>query len=223
MLTPSDRTTHFPGRLPCSRAVHFLSRTLRSSTLVALAPTVPGFLARSARAAEPGATTACWSSSSSTAATTGSTPSCPTRDEGYAAASHGHSAWRRSDLIKIDDQVGLHPAMPDAAAPAGDRAGWRSCQGVGYPNPNRSHFESMAIWQTARPDAAERQAQAGSAGCWTGRAATAALPVRRRSSSAAGPIASRRARPPVGCDRPWNRTEDFTPRPDGRAARVAQA
>ena len=24
-------------------------------------------------------------------------------------------------------------------------------QGVGYPNPNRSHFESMAIWQTARP------------------------------------------------------------------------
>ncbi len=29
-------------------------------------------------------------------------------------------------------------------------------QSVGYPNPNRSHFESMAIWQTARlnPDKA---------------------------------------------------------------------
>ena len=25
-------------------------------------------------------------------------------------------------------------------------------QGVGYPNPNRSHYESMAIWQTAAPD-----------------------------------------------------------------------
>jgi uncharacterized protein (DUF1501 family) len=25
-------------------------------------------------------------------------------------------------------------------------------QGVGYPNPNRSHFESAAIWQTARSD-----------------------------------------------------------------------
>jgi uncharacterized protein (DUF1501 family) len=28
-------------------------------------------------------------------------------------------------------------------------------QGVGYPNPNRSHFESMRIWHTARTDAAE--------------------------------------------------------------------
>ncbi len=27
--------------------------------------------------------------------------------------------------------------------------------GVGYPNPNRSHFESMAIWQTARLDPEE--------------------------------------------------------------------
>ena len=26
-------------------------------------------------------------------------------------------------------------------------------QGVGYPNPNRSHFRSMDIWHTARPDA----------------------------------------------------------------------
>ena len=25
-------------------------------------------------------------------------------------------------------------------------------QAVGYPNPNRSHFESMRIWQTARTD-----------------------------------------------------------------------
>ena len=24
-------------------------------------------------------------------------------------------------------------------------------QGVGYPNPNRSHFESMDIWQSADP------------------------------------------------------------------------
>ena len=29
-------------------------------------------------------------------------------------------------------------------------------QGVGYPNPNRSHFESMAIWHTARFDPEER-------------------------------------------------------------------
>ncbi len=28
-------------------------------------------------------------------------------------------------------------------------------QGVGYPNPNRSHFRSMAIWQSARLDEAD--------------------------------------------------------------------
>ncbi len=28
-------------------------------------------------------------------------------------------------------------------------------QGVGYPNPNRSHFRSMEIWQTATPDSAQ--------------------------------------------------------------------
>jgi uncharacterized protein (DUF1501 family) len=37
-------------------------------------------------------------------------------------------------------------------------------QGVGYPNPNRSHFESRAIWHTARPETAPR----GSLG-WIGR------------------------------------------------------
>src|SRR5439155_2624662 len=38
-------------------------------------------------------------------------------------------------------------------------------QGVGYPNPNRSHFESMAIWHTARFDPDERNGLG-----WLGRA-----------------------------------------------------
>jgi uncharacterized protein (DUF1501 family) len=37
--------------------------------------------------------------------------------------------------------------------------------GVGYPNPNRSHFESMAIWHTARFDAEDRKGYG-----WLGRA-----------------------------------------------------
>src|SRR5262249_35580848 len=37
--------------------------------------------------------------------------------------------------------------------------------GVGYPNPNRSHFESMAVWHTARLAAAERHGLG-----WLGRA-----------------------------------------------------
>ena len=49
--------------------------------------------------------------------------------------------------LKLDDRVGLHPAMADFKAlfDAGDLT---VVQGVGYPNPNRSHFRSMEIWQT---------------------------------------------------------------------------
>jgi uncharacterized protein (DUF1501 family) len=34
-------------------------------------------------------------------------------------------------------------------------------QGVGYPNPNRSHFRSMDIWHSARPDTFERSGWLG--------------------------------------------------------------
>ena len=48
---------------------------------------------------------------------------------------------------KLDDHVGLHPALDGLYAlwQSGDLA---VVQGVGYPNPNRSHTRSMEIWQT---------------------------------------------------------------------------
>jgi uncharacterized protein (DUF1501 family) len=56
----------------------------------------------------------------------------------------------KPQVIKLSDQVGLHPAM----AAAGDmfKAGKLAVvQGVGYPRPDRSHFRSMEIWHTASP------------------------------------------------------------------------
>jgi uncharacterized protein (DUF1501 family) len=53
-----------------------------------------------------------------------------------------------AEVIRLNDQVGLHPSM----GPAGElfRAGkFTIVQGVGYPQTNRSHFRSMEIWQTA--------------------------------------------------------------------------
>jgi len=44
--------------------------------------------------------------------------------------------------------VGLHPAMSPMKA-LFDDGRLALVQGVGYPNPNRSHFKSMDIWQTA--------------------------------------------------------------------------
>jgi len=68
------------------------------------------------------------------------------------------------DLVKLTDDIGLHPQLRplDKLLQAGRLA---AIPGVGYPNPNRSHFRSMAIWQTARFDA-EEHASYG----WIGRA-----------------------------------------------------
>ena len=60
-----------------------------------------------------------------------------------------------ADVRKIDDLVGLHPSLEDFSKLL-ERQRLAIVQSVGYPNPNRSHFDSMAIWQTAmlNPDKA---------------------------------------------------------------------
>ncbi len=54
-------------------------------------------------------------------------------------------------VAKIDDHVGFHPALSPFAKLLESRQ-LAVVQGVGYPNPQRSHFESMAIWHTANRD-----------------------------------------------------------------------
>ena len=88
------------------------------------------------------------SSSSSMAATTASTPSSPTATTSITRAGPS-SRLKAKDLKPIDDHVGLHPSL-DGFAKLREEGRLAIVQSVGYPNPNRSHFESMAIWQTAR-------------------------------------------------------------------------
>jgi len=54
----------------------------------------------------------------------------------------------KKDCLALNDNFGWHPALKGLHElyTAGDLA---VIQGVGYPNPNRSHFRSMEIWQTA--------------------------------------------------------------------------
>jgi uncharacterized protein (DUF1501 family) len=54
----------------------------------------------------------------------------------------------KSELIKLNDRCGVHPAMA-AAAELFQQGKLAIVQGVGYPEPDRSHFRSMEIWQTA--------------------------------------------------------------------------
>lgn len=52
------------------------------------------------------------------------------------------------DLHKLSDYVGLNPNLTGLKQMY-DQGRLAVIQGVGYPNPNRSHFHSMDIWHTA--------------------------------------------------------------------------
>ncbi|MGI9013488.1 MAG: DUF1501 domain-containing protein [Phycisphaerales bacterium] len=68
---------------------------------------------------------------------------------GIAAPGNG----QQTALALNDVQgIGLHPAMAPFKELLDDGVA-SIIQGVGYPNPNRSHFTSMDIWHTADPDA----------------------------------------------------------------------
>ena len=54
------------------------------------------------------------------------------------------------DVLAIDDKVGFHPSMT-AMKELYDQGKVAVIQGIGYPNPIRSHFRSMDIWHTAEP------------------------------------------------------------------------
>ena len=55
----------------------------------------------------------------------------------------------KSDALTVADGLGFHPNMTGFADLLED-GHLAVVQGVGYPNPNRSHFESMDIWHTCQ-------------------------------------------------------------------------
>jgi uncharacterized protein (DUF1501 family) len=65
------------------------------------------------------------------------------------------------EVHPLTDGVGLHPSLTGLKA-LFDAGQLSVVQGVGYPNPNRSHFRSTEIWQTASDaDEVERQGWIG--------------------------------------------------------------
>jgi uncharacterized protein (DUF1501 family) len=66
----------------------------------------------------------------------------------------------RESVLPLTDQVGLHPLLTPLKT-LWDQGTLAIVQGVGYPNPSRSHFRSMDIWQSARPDTFERSGWLG--------------------------------------------------------------
>jgi uncharacterized protein (DUF1501 family) len=71
-------------------------------------------------------------------------------------------------VLPINDHIGFNPNMGPIKE-LYDQGKVAIIQGVGYPNPNRSHFRSMDIWHTCEPD---KQGTEG----WLGRAVKAMDP-----------------------------------------------
>lgn len=86
----------------------------------------------------------------------------PFADDRYRKA-RPSLALASADVLKIDRQTGLHRSLVGFEKLL-QKNQLAILQGVGYPNPNRSHFESMDIWHSARLEPRERTSG------WLGRA-----------------------------------------------------
>lgn len=121
-------------------------RFLQQSAFISLAPTIPTFLVRSAAAAsgEGTDTGRILVVLQLDGGNDGINTVIPFADEGYARYRKELRIPER-DLIKHTNELAFHPRLRSASQLLED--GLLSVvHGVGYPNPNRSHFESMAIW-----------------------------------------------------------------------------
>jgi uncharacterized protein (DUF1501 family) len=65
-------------------------------------------------------------------------------------ASRPDISYQAETLLPLDAELALNPAMKGLKA-LWDQKKVAIIRGVGYPNPDRSHFSSMAKWQTASP------------------------------------------------------------------------
>jgi uncharacterized protein (DUF1501 family) len=143
----------------CNRR-QFLTQTLKGSSLVAMSSMVPQFVSRTAQAAAPGKDTILVVLEM-TGGNDGLNTVIPYADDLYHKA-RPTLRQTKDVVIRLDDHVGLHSGML-GFKPLLEKGQLAVVQGVGYPNPERSHFEAMDTWQSAESK--------GSSTGWLGRAA----------------------------------------------------
>ncbi len=69
-------------------------------------------------------------------------------------AARGALAYQPTETLSLDPSFGLNPEMTGFKG-LWDQKRLAVVRGVGYPEPSRSHFRSMDIWQSAVPDRVE--------------------------------------------------------------------
>jgi uncharacterized protein (DUF1501 family) len=130
----------------------FIRLGLGSSALLACGTSVPAFLAASACAvaAGQGSKDKIFVALELTGGNDGLNTIIPYTDDNYRKYRPKIHVPANA-VHKLDDRMGLHPFLGGLAKLHEDGQ-LAVIQSVGYPNPNRSHFRSMAIWQTAALD-----------------------------------------------------------------------
>jgi uncharacterized protein (DUF1501 family) len=134
----------------------------RGALLVAAGLTAPSFIARTAlalQAAPPAARTKILVAVQLSGGNDGLNTLIPFADPAYYQL-RSSLAIPTSEILPITDSLGLHPTLGKLKG-LYDEGMVAVVQGVGYPNPNRSHFRSMDIWHTARPDIMEHSGWLG--------------------------------------------------------------
>ena len=126
---------------------------LQTGSMISLSPVFPCIFGTTADAAAPGPDERVLVVIQLDGGNDGINTVVPFGDDGYGRV-RNKLRLETEKLHKLGDHVGLHPSMR-AAKELFDDGRLTIVQGVGYPNPDRSHFRSMKIWQTARFDDTE--------------------------------------------------------------------
>ncbi len=138
-------------------------RFLQTSSVVSLSPWLPCVFGNTARAATAEADTKVLVVVQLDGGNDGINTVVPFGDDAYGRA-RNKLRLDTKKLHPLNDHVALHPNMR-AAKELYEDGRLAIVQGVGYPNPDRSHFRSMKIWQTAHFDDAKHDGYG-----WLGRA-----------------------------------------------------
>ena len=143
----------------------FLKRSAAGATLLSLAPTVPQFLLNSsavaAANAKPGENILVVVQLSG--GNDGINTVIPYGDDVYHK-NRFNTRIQNGQVLKIDDYIGFHPSL-SGFSELMQQGQLAVLQGIGYPNPDRSHFSSMDIWHTAVRDMEKMRRTTG----WVGR------------------------------------------------------
>ena len=130
----------------------FLGQATGGLSAVALAGTMPGLLARAATAAEAAKQNdRVLLVVELAGGNDGLNTVVPFEDPLYYRQ-RPTLALDKKKLVKLTDHIGLHPELEPLHKLFHDGQ-LAIVQGVGYPQPDRSHFRSMEIWHTASTDA----------------------------------------------------------------------